>query len=45
MGGDERYIQVLVERPEGQRLLGKCTVRWEDTIKMDLQDVGWKGTN
>jgi hypothetical protein len=29
----------LVERPEGKRLRRK----WEDNIKMDLDEVGWEG--
>jgi len=30
----------LVEEPEGKRPLGRPRRRWEDTIKMDLQEVG-----
>ena len=30
-------------RPEGKRPLGKSSHRWEDNIKVDLQDVGWGG--
>jgi hypothetical protein len=33
----------LVGRPEGRRLLGRPRLRWEDNIKMDLQEVGWGG--
>jgi len=29
-----------VEKPEGKRLLGRLRRRWEDNIKMDLQEVG-----
>jgi hypothetical protein len=32
--------RVLVGKPEGKRPLGR---RWEDNIKMDLQEVGCKG--
>ena len=32
---------VLVRNPEGKRPLGRHRSRWEDNIKMDLQDVGW----
>ena len=32
--------KVLVGRPEGKRPLGRPSRRWEDNIKMDLQDVG-----
>jgi hypothetical protein len=31
----------LVGRPEGRRLLGKPRSRWEDNIRMDLQEVVW----
>jgi hypothetical protein len=33
--------RVLVGKPEGKRPLGRPSRRWEDNIKMDLQDVGW----
>jgi hypothetical protein len=33
--------RILVGRPEGRRPLGRSRRRWEDNIKMDLQDVGW----
>jgi hypothetical protein len=32
--------RVLVGRPEGKRLLGRPRYRWEDNIKMYLQEVG-----
>jgi len=31
-----------VRRPEGRRPIGSPRHRWEDNIKMDLQDVGWE---
>ena len=30
---------VLEGKPEGKRQLGRHTRRWEDNIKMDLQEV------
>ena len=30
-------------KPEGKRLLGRPRHRWEDNIKMDLQEVGCEG--
>jgi hypothetical protein len=30
----------LVARPEGKEILGRPRSRWEDNIKMDLQEVG-----
>ena len=35
--------KVLVEKPEGKRPLGRPRRRWEDNIKMDLQEVGCGG--
>ena len=32
--------RVLLGRPEGKRPLGRLRHRWEDNIKMDLQEVG-----
>jgi hypothetical protein len=32
---------VLVGKPEGKRPFGRPRRRWEDNIKMDLQEVGW----
>jgi len=32
--------RVLVGKPEGKRPLGRARRRWEDNIKMDLQEVG-----
>ena len=40
--GEKRDIyRVLVGKPEGKRQLGRPRPRWEDNIKMDLQEVGW----
>jgi hypothetical protein len=45
MGEKRGAYRVLVGRPEGRRPLGRLRHRWEDNIKMDLQDVrggmGW----
>ena len=35
--------RILVGIREGKRPLGKPRCRWEDNIKMDLQDVGSGG--
>ena len=34
---------VLMGKPEGKRPLGRPRRRWEDNIKMDLQEVGGGG--
>jgi hypothetical protein len=39
--GEERGVyRVLVGKPEGKRPLGRPRRRWEDNIRMDLQEVG-----
>ena len=38
-GGRDVY-KVLVGKPEGKRPLGRPRCRWEDNIKMDLEEVG-----
>jgi len=35
--------RVLVGTPEGNRPFGRHSRRWEDNIKMDLQEVGCGG--
>ena len=40
MGEDRRVHRVLVGKPEGKRPLVRPRRRWEDNIKMDLQEVG-----
>jgi len=40
MGEGRSVYRVLVGKPEGKRLLGRPWRRWEDNIKMDLQEVG-----
>jgi hypothetical protein len=32
------FFMILVGRPEGRRQIGRPRRRWEDNIKMDLQD-------
>jgi hypothetical protein len=40
MGEGRGAYRILVGRPEGRRPLGRPRRRWEDIIKMDLQEVG-----
>jgi len=35
--------RVLVGKPEGKRPFGRPRCRWEDNIKMNLQEVGCEG--
>jgi hypothetical protein len=34
--------RVFVSKSEGKRPLGRLRPRWEDNIKMDLQEVGFR---
>jgi len=40
MGEMRGAYRVLVGKPKGKRPLGRPRRRWEDNIKMDLQEVG-----
>ena len=40
MGERRGVYRVLVGKPEGKRPLGRPRRRWEDNIRMDLQEVG-----
>jgi hypothetical protein len=40
MGERRDAYTVLVGKPEGNRPLGRPRHRWEDNIKMNLQEVG-----
>jgi hypothetical protein len=43
MGERRGGYRVLVGKPGGKRPLGRPRHRWEDNIKMDLQEVGCGG--
>jgi hypothetical protein len=45
MGEKRGAYRILVGRPEGRRPLGRPRHRWENNIKMDLQEVEWVGMN
>ena len=45
MGEKRGAYRVLVRKPEGKRPLGRPRRRWEDNIKMDLQEVGYGGVD
>jgi hypothetical protein len=41
--GEKRdAYRVLVDNHVGRRPLGKLSRRWEDNIKIDLQEVGFR---
>jgi len=43
VGEGRGMYRVLVGKPEGKRPLGRPRHRWEDNIKMGLQEVGFGG--
>ena len=43
MGEGRDVYRVLVGKPEGKRSLRRSRHRWEDNIKVDLQEVGCGG--
>ena len=43
MGERRGIYRVLVEKPEGKKPFGSPRRRWEDNIKMDLQEVCFWG--
>jgi hypothetical protein len=43
IGERRRVYRVLVGKPEGKRPLGRPRIRWEQNIRMDLQEVGCGG--
>jgi hypothetical protein len=45
MGEERGVYKVLMGKPEGRRPLGRPRRRWEDNIRMDLQEVGCGGVD
>jgi hypothetical protein len=43
MGEGRKVYRVLVGKLEGKRPLGRPRLRWEDGIKMDLEEIGGGG--
>ena len=39
--GERSAYRVLVVKPELNRPFGRTGQRWEDNIKLDIQEVGW----
>jgi hypothetical protein len=42
MGVERKMYKVLVGKPEGKKPLGRPRRRWEDGIRMDLREIGWR---
>jgi len=43
MGEGRSVYRVLVGKPEGKRPLGRPRRRWQDNIKLNIQEVGCGG--
>jgi hypothetical protein len=43
MGERKGTYRDLVEKPEERVQLGRLRRSWEDNIKIDLREVGWRG--
>jgi hypothetical protein len=42
MGESRVAHKILVGKPEGRRPLERPRHRWDDNIKMDLREAGWR---
>jgi hypothetical protein len=39
---ERNVYKVLMRKPEGRRPLVRPRHRWEDRIRMDLREIGWR---
>jgi hypothetical protein len=42
MGVEREVYKVLVGKPKEKRPLGRPRRRWEDGIRMDVREIGWR---
>jgi hypothetical protein len=42
-GGGRKLYKVLVGKSEGKRPPGRPRRRWDDGIRMDIAEIGWRG--
>jgi hypothetical protein len=45
MGDERKVYTVLVGKPEGKKPLGRPRRRWENGIRIDLREIGWRVWN
>jgi hypothetical protein len=45
MEEESNVYRGLMGKPEGKRLLGRSRRRWEDGIRMDLREIGWRSVD
>jgi hypothetical protein len=43
MGEGRKLYKVLMGKPEGKRPLVRSRRRWEDGMKLDHREIGWRG--
>jgi hypothetical protein len=43
MGEEKKVYRVFMGKLEGKRPLGKPRPSWEDGIRVDLREMGWRG--
>jgi hypothetical protein len=43
MGRTRNAYNILVEKFERKIKLGRPRHRWEDSIRVDLREIGWEG--
>jgi hypothetical protein len=43
MGEERKVYKALAGKLEGKRPLRRQRCRWEDGIRMDLREIGWRG--
>ena len=44
-GGSRGAFRVFVRIPKGKRSLKRPRCRWENNIKLGLQEIGWEGVD
>jgi hypothetical protein len=42
---ERNVYRVLVGKPEGKRPLGRSRHKWEDGIRMDVREIGWRSVD
>jgi hypothetical protein len=42
MGEIRNAYKILIRKPEGKRQFIRLRYRWEDNIRIDLREIGWK---
>ena len=45
MEGSRSTLKILTDKPTGKRPLGRPRRRWEDNIRMDLEEIGINVSN